>query len=375
MIKVIKTSAAMLKEFPILKDTLLYTIDTKETYFDLNNTERMQIKTGIQYRDENQIFATINPSPNKIFISKKTNKIYRRSDKRFEEITNRSQLVDLLISVKEMKPVVLTEMGTNIAPRTLMSQVFGEDGRTLEEIIKARGLDRYTFIFRKYVTLEAEQDHQKVFDIPFPIEGYDIKKFPIDVIFGNNEWVTPDNFAISKEQMVFGDVFAARILKGNLITLIFYYTESIPFGEHINAHTINGRYVVFSEEEPMEAKPGDIWFNLTEKLGLEKTATGWKDILNPEDIDIITSNIRVASGVMEVPINLDFNKEKDAIEVYRNGVYYAEKLDYTVSEDSRTITLLEPDIFVIPNEMHEYVFKVTKNAIPRKIKSIEIETP
>ena len=375
MIKVIKTNAAMLKEFPILKDTLLYTIDTKETYFDLNNTERMQIKTGIQYRDENQIFATINPSPNKIFISKKTNKIYRRSDKRFEEITNRSQLVDLLISVKEMKPVVLTEMGTNIAPRTLMSQVFGEDGRTLEEIIKARGLDRYTFIFRKYVTLEAEQDHQKVFDIPFPIEGYDIKKFPIDVIFGNNEWVTPDNFAISKEQMVFGDVFAARILKGNLITLIFYYTESIPFGEHINAHTINGRYVVFSEEEPMEAKPGDIWFNLTEKLGLEKTATGWKDILNPEDIDVITSNIRVASGVMEVPINLDFNKEKDAIEVYRNGVYYAEKLDYTVSEDSRTITLLEPDIFVIPNEMHEYVFKVTKNAIPRKIKSIEIETP
>nr|DAI13096.1 MAG TPA: hypothetical protein [Caudoviricetes sp.] len=375
MIKVIKTNAAMLKEFPILKDTLLYTIDTKETYFDLNNTERMQIKTGIQYRDENQIFAAINPSPNKIFISKKTNKIYRRSDKRFEEITNRSQLVDLLISVKEMKPVVLTEMGTNIAPRTLMSQVFGEDGRTLEEIIKARGLDRYTFIFRKYVTLEAEQDHQKVFDIPFPIEGYDIKKFPIDVIFGNNEWVTPDNFAISKEQMVFGDVFAARILKGNLITLIFYYTESIPFGEHINAHTINGRYVVFSEEEPMEAKPGDIWFNLTEKLGLEKTATGWKDILNPEDIDVITSNIRVASGVMEVPINLDFNKEKDAIEVYRNGVYYAEKLDYTVSEDSRTITLLEPDIFVIPNEMHEYVFKVTKNAIPRKIKSIEIETP
>lgn len=375
MIKVIKTNAAMLKEFPILKDTLLYTIDTKETYFDLNNTERMQIKTGIQYRDENQIFAAINPSPNKIFISKKTNKIYRRSDKRFEEITNRSQLVDLLISVKEMKPVVLTEMGTNIAPRTLMSQVFGEDGRTLEEIIKARGLDRYTFIFRKYVTLEAEQDHQKVFDIPFPIEGYDIKKFPIDVIFGNNEWVTPDNFAISKEQMVFGDVFAARILKGNLITLIFYYTESIPFGEHINAHTINGRYVVFSEEEPMEAKPGDIWFNLTEKLGLEKTATGWKDILNPEDIDVITSNIRVASGIMEVPINLDFNKEKDAIEVYRNGVYYAEKLDYTVSEDSRTITLLEPDIFVIPNEMHEYVFKVTKNAIPRKIKSIEIETP
>lgn len=375
MIKVIKTNAAMLKEFPILKDTLLYTIDTKETYFDLNNTERMQIKTGIQYRDENQIFAAINPSPNKIFISKKTNKIYRRSDKRFEEITNRSQLVDLLISVKEMKPVVLTEMGTNIAPRTLMSQVFGEDGRTLEEIIKARGLDRYTFIIRKYVTLEAEQDHQKVFDIPFPIEGYDIKKFPIDVIFGNNEWVTPDNFAISKEQMVFGDVFAARILKGNLITLIFYYTESIPFGEHINAHTINGRYVVFSEEEPMEAKPGDIWFNLTEKLGLEKTATGWKDILNPEDIDVITSNIRVASGVMEVPINLDFNKEKDAIEVYRNGVYYAEKLDYTVSEDSRTITLLEPDIFVIPNEMHEYVFKVTKNAIPRKIKSIEIETP
>ena len=375
MIKVIKTNAAMLKEFPILKDTLLYTIDTKETYFDLNNTERMQIKTGIQYRDENQIFAAINPSPNKIFISKKTNKIYRRSDKRFEEITNRSQLVDLLISVKEMKPVVLTEMGTNIAPRTLMSQVFGEDGRTLEEIIKARGLDRYTFIFRKYVTLEAEQDHQKVFDIPFPIEGYDIKKFPIDVIFGNNEWVTPDNFAISKEQMVFGDVFAARILKGNLITLIFYYTESIPFGEHINAHTINGRYVVFSEEEPMEAKPGDIWFNLTEKLGLEKTATGWKDILNPEDIDVITSNIRVASGVMEVPINLDFNKEKDAIEVYRNGVYYAEKLDYTVSEDSRTITLLEPDIVVIPNEMHEYVFKVTKNAIPRKIKSIEIETP
>ena len=96
MIKVIKTNAAMLKEFPILKDTLLYTIDTKETYFDLNNTERMQIKTGIQYRDENQIFAAINPSPNKIFISKKTNKIYRRSDKRFEEITDRTNRITAL---------------------------------------------------------------------------------------------------------------------------------------------------------------------------------------------------------------------------------------------------------------------------------------
>lgn len=373
MIKVIKTNAAMLKEFPVLKDTLLYTIDTNETYFDLNNTERMQIKTGVQCSNENQIFAAINPSPNKIFISRKTNKIYRRSDNRFEEITERSQLVDLLISVKEMKPVVLRENGVNIAPRTLMKQVFTEDGRTLEEIIKNRGLDRHTFIFRKYVTLEAEQDHQKVFTIPYPIEGYDIKKFPIDVIFGNNEWITPNHYSISREQMVFDDVFAARILKGNLVTLVFYYTETIPFGEHINAHTINGRYVVFSNEEPPEARPGDIWFNLKDKLGLEKTTTGWKDILNPEDIDVITSNIRMASGVMEIPINLDFDKTKDAIEVYRNGVFYAESLDYKVSDDSKTITLLEPDVFIIPDEMHEYVFKVTKNAIPRKINGIVIE--
>jgi hypothetical protein len=363
----------MLKEFPVLKDTLLYTIDTNETYFDLNNTERMQIKTGIQCANENQIFATINPSPNKIFISRKTNKIYRRSDNRFEEITDRLQLVDLLISVKEMKPVVLREHGVNIAPRTLMKQVFTEDGRTLEEIIKNRGLDRHTFILRRYVTLEAEQDHQKVFTIPYPIEGYDIKKFPIDVIFGNNEWITPNHYAISREQMVFSDVFAARILKGNLITLIFYYTETIPFGEHINANTINGRYVVFSNEEPPEARVGDIWFNLKDKLGLEKTATGWKDILNPEDIDVITSNIRMASGVMEIPINLDFDKTRDAIEVYRNGVFYAESLDYKVSDDSKTITLLEPDVFIIPDEMHEYVFKVTKNAIPRKINGIVIE--
>lgn len=373
MINVIKTNAAMLKEFPVLKDTLLYTIDTNETYFDLNNTERMQIKTGIQCRNEDQIFATINPSPNKIFISKKTNKIYRRSDNRFEEITDRSQLVDLLISVKEMKPVVLRENGVNIAPRTLLNQVFTEDGRTLEEIIKNRGLDRHTFILRRYVTLEAEQDHQKVFTIPYPIEGYDIKKFPIDVIFGNNEWITPNHYAISREQMVVSDVLAARILKGNLITIAFYYTETIPFGDHINAHTINGRYVVFSNEEPPEARVGDIWFNLKDKLGLEKTATGWKDILNPEDIDVITSNIRMASGVMEIPINLDFDKTRDAIEVYRNGVYYLETIDYKVSDDSKTITVLQPDLFVIPDQMHEYVFKVTKNAIPRKINGINIE--
>lgn len=365
MITVIKTNKAMVKDFPVTKDTFIYTLDTRECFFDLNYSERMQLKTGIQYRDEDQIFAIPNPRKDKIYISRKTDKLYRRTDQRYVEIKERSQIVELLIGIKEMKPVVLTENGTNVAPRTLMSQVFAEDGRTLEQILEDRSKDKYTFIYTKTLVLEAEMDNQKIFDFPYPVPGYDIRKFPIEVIFGDNEYVYPINYSISKNQLIFGDVFAERILKGNLITLIFHYSETILHGDYINAQLINGRRVIYSENEPMEMKIGDIWYNLKDKLCLELTKDGWRDILNPEDIDVIISSIVVSATDMEIPINIEFDKEKDSLEVHRNGLLYLKGVDYDVSDDNRTIKLKEPNMFIIENEMHTFAFRVIKNGLPR----------
>lgn len=367
MIKVIKTNKSMMKDIPILKDTLIYTTDTHETFFDLNHIERLQIKTGVQFRDEDQIFSIANPNPNKLYISIKTNRVYRRFDNKFVEVKERAQLVDLLIGMKEMKPVVLTEQGKNIAPRTLMSQVYGEDGRTLDEILKDKERESYTFIYTKTVVLEAEYDYQKVFDIPFPIPNYDIKKFPIEVLFGDSEFVKPANYAISKSQLIFGNVFAERILKGNLITLIFHYSETVMHGDFINANLINGRYIIFAETEPMDMKIGDIWFNLKDKMALEYTSQGWVDILNPGSIDIIKDSVIISAEEMEIPITIRFDNKLDDIDVYRNGLLYTEGIDYNISEDNKNVQLLNENAFIIPNEMHTFTIKVTKNGLPREI--------
>ena len=368
MIKVIRTKSSQLPDIPIAKDTLVFTVDTKEVYYDLNNEHRMQIKTGIQYRDEDRIFGIPNPNEHRIFISIKTGKLYRFFDKKFIEIKERSQLVDLLLPVTEIKPVVLNEDGTNIAPKTLASQIIMEDGRTLKDILSDKYDETYTYIYTKSNTLEAEYDHQKVFNIPFPIPGYDLERFPIEVLFGDKEYVKPSNYSISKNQLIFTDEFTKRILKGNLITLIFHYTKTVSKQGGIDADRINGRFVIYSENEPMDMKVGDIWYDLTDRIALERTENGWKDILNPDAVDSFTSNIIVSAQDMEIPINIEgFDTSKDALEVFRNGLLFTNGVDYEVNEDGKSIKLLQPNVFYVVNEMHTFTFKVLKNGLPRKI--------
>lgn len=367
MINVILTRSEDINKFSVTKDTLLYTLDKHEMYFDLNFSERMMLKTGHQVRDEDQLFNAENPRDDKIYLSLKSSKIYRYYENKFLEIQTREQISDLLIGMKELKPVVLSEDGVNIAPRTLASQVFTPDGRNLDKIIEDRTKNTQVYIYTKSITLEAEMDNQKVFTIPFPIPGYDMKKSPIEIIFGKSEFITSENYKISRRQLIFSDVFAQRIMKGNLITVIFHYTEDIIRDGMINAHMLNGRQIIYSDDKPLGLKVKDIWYNTKDKVCLELTENGFRDILNPENIDVLQGSTIIDSTEMEIPIPIEgFDKKLDALEVYRNGLAYIPDVDYTISDNSANIIITTPDVFVLPGEMNTYLFKVTKNGIPRK---------
>lgn len=217
---------------------LIYCSDTKESYFDNEENNRIQVKDVIYLNKETERTELKNPLSNRIYVVKETSNIYRYDKKRWYSVYDTRTVICTLFTNDEYIPVTLTKQGKSIAPRTLASAVYNDAG--ISAVTEIEAVNRLTLCKSKCVYVEATENGQKVFKIPFPISDYDFRKNFMTVIINGIVYdetrftVRDDNYFVLNET-------EAGLNLGELVLFVFYYNVYIDINDGVLLSTQNLR--------------------------------------------------------------------------------------------------------------------------------------
>lgn len=346
MIKPIGIKAHQLDSITKEQNQLIYCTDTKEAYYDLDDTNRIQIGCTIQINREFDMKTLAHIQSDKIYIVKENNKLFRFVNNDFTEITNETAVMDIVIPLELLVPTTLNKQGTNYAPKTLAKLVYTNDGNSVEEILKNMVNDnRKILLYTRTEHVAATIDGQRVFGIPFPIPNYDLAKFPMLVIYKDRLLASKD-YSISNDQVIL-DSSLDGLAKNEILTFVFHYNV-VLVNDNLNATSINNVRFFVAEREPYDKIETDVWFD-TKNLEVKQYKNGkWEIIVksskdeDPYPFKILkcSTTLTTSSTYAEINIPEGYNSELDSMLVYENSVYLEEGEDYSISADGRHITNL-----------------------------------
>lgn len=226
-----------MKNTTLERGQVILTIDTNEIYYDVNDTLRKNIteETIVLELESNRLSIT-NPDVSKLYIVKETLKAYKYVDGAWKEVTNSTAMSDYVGNFDMLVPTTIEQNGIMYAPRTLASQVYTEDGETVEERIKAIGK-----VSMGSVELIATVDKQTEFELTLPAENY-LEAGNIIMVFIGSVWINPHRYTIANNKLIFNDP-ADGVALDRAVDVLFIYNAPVPAGENI-ARVIDGRYVV-----------------------------------------------------------------------------------------------------------------------------------
>lgn len=342
-----------LNDIPIKENQIIYCVDTKEAYFDASSTKRIQIACTIQVDTERDRFEIVEPLKDKIYIVLESNSLYMYNSNAWVLITNKAEVIDLLIPASELIPTTLTQNSIHLAPKTLASQVYTNDGRQVQNVIdEMLTEDKKIVLYTKTEHVEVERDGQTVFRIPFPISNYDLDKFPV-LIFLNNVLIPSKYYAISIDQLILSNTYP-MLHKGDLLTFIFHYNVTIT-GNIVDATSVNNVRYFTGPREPYDKMATDVWFDTVNKSVKQYDGVEWQIIVKNEEfkIDIAKSTYNLNSSSTFIPIGIDrFNSATDLMFVFENSTYIEEGEDYTI--DGTNIVRANQEIWY--GDLEETVF-------------------
>lgn len=217
---------------------LIYCSDTKESYFDNEENNRIEVKDIIYLDKESERTKLKKPLQNRIYVVKETANIYRYEKKRWFSVYDTRTVICTLFKNDEYIPVTLTKQGKSIAPRTLASVVYNDAGISTAAEIEAA--NKLTLCKTKYVYVEATENGQKVFKIPYPISDYDFRKNFMTVIikgivFEESRFtIRDDNYFVLNETETGLNI-------GELVLFVFYYNVYIDINDGVLLSTKNLR--------------------------------------------------------------------------------------------------------------------------------------
>ena len=161
---------------------LIYCSDTNESYFDTDEEARILLESIIYLNKEAEKEKIISPLLNRVYVVKETGTVYRYEGTWFK-IEDPRTLICTVFKNDEYIPTTLMKNDTAMAPRTLASVVYNDAGISAGAEIEAA--NKLTLCKTKYVYVEATEQGQKVFRIPYPISDYDFRKNFMTVIINN----------------------------------------------------------------------------------------------------------------------------------------------------------------------------------------------
>ena len=375
-IKPIPITRSVINSIEIIQGQLLYCIDTLENYYDIAEGIRIQLSTVVQLSTDNSRQNLDSPSTDKMYIVIETNILYVYSGTQWIVVNTEADCTKFLYNADVLTPTTLIQNGVNQAPKTLASQVYFPDGSTAEEVVKQLSYEgKKITLLCKTEHVVIEYDKQRIIDVPYPTSTYDIYKYPVVVIW-NDKYMDPSAYALGSEQMIFNDPDIATV-KGDIITLIFSYAEVIA-NEGINADSINNVRFIVGPIEPADKRVSDIWIDTSKEELKQYSETGWDIIFKNNNtlVKRIKNTVVLSDSTDKVEIGISvFDKFRDTLLVFQNGILLDDATDYDVSDDGLYI-LPKDGLWEIDSDVEEYFyFVVLKNVPAYSVSDTDVAMP
>lgn len=246
------------------------------------------------------------------------------------------------VDIENLEKVVLTQEGHSLSPVTTGDVVFDiPSGKSVEDLIENLKNTSTNVILTKTLVLEAKYEGQFIFPIEYPIEGYDIEKFPIVVlraIDGNIQEIKRDEYLINSnedtdDQLIFNTAKQQPFYKGENCVLIFHYSTTIHNGSNVNADTINNTFVIFgSPEEGVDYPDNTVFFDFQNQY-IYYFNNGTKHSIKIGATEIETYTKTITSNTQSVQIDAPgYNSAEDDLIIYENGIVIDRDEYYTIDD-------------------------------------------
>lgn len=135
LIKLIETIQCNINEVPIIPGQIIFCTDTQDIYMDDSNNVRIPMTDIIKIPTEEFRESIFVPLIGKIYLVEETNVLYTYNGLEWENITLNIKIGEDNISPSKLVPGTLEKKGQYIAPRTLASLVYTEDGSNILDFI------------------------------------------------------------------------------------------------------------------------------------------------------------------------------------------------------------------------------------------------
>lgn len=233
-LKYLSSLRADLAHVPIEEGQFIHATDTNETYYDVAYDIRFKTDKLIildadsdRYRLSNNSQA----SDSKIYYVTTANAFYTWSaTTEWVNVVSTSEITKLLGDYKTITPTTLVKGEERYAPLTIASQVYTDDGETVEA--KIRQISHIASAFNSILVTKKG----KTFDIPVPFEGYFNHPNMMMVFIGTAQ-IYPNRYSVEGNQITFQE----EVDINRTINFHFIYNTQVPKLETMNA--IDGAYI------------------------------------------------------------------------------------------------------------------------------------
>lgn len=231
-LKYLATERAHLSQVPITEGQFIATTDTNEVFYDVAVDIRFKtnkltlVDTDIErYRLSNNDQV----STDVIYYIKESELFYIWTGA-WKNVVATTEITKFLGDYKNITPTTLVKGEERFAPLTIASQVFTDDGETVEA--KVRQISHIASAFDSIVVTKKG----KTFDIPVPFERYFDQPNMLLVYIGTLQ-IYPNRYSIEGNKITFQEEVEA----GRTINFYFVYNAHAPKLETMNY--IDGAYI------------------------------------------------------------------------------------------------------------------------------------
>lgn len=231
-LKYLATERAHLAQVPISEGQFTYTTDTNEVFYDVAHDIRFKTnKLKLVDTDTERYRLSNNDqvSTDLIYYIKESELFYIWTGA-WKNVVATTEITRFLGDYKNVTPTTLVKGEERYAPMTIASQVYTDDGETLEA--KVRQISHIASAFDSIVVTKKG----KTFDIPVPFERYFDQPNMLLVFIGTLQ-IYPNRYSIEGNQITFQEEVEA----GRTINFYFIYNAHAPKLETMNY--IDGAYI------------------------------------------------------------------------------------------------------------------------------------
>lgn len=223
-----------LSQVPITEGQFILTNDTNESFYDVAYDIRFKTSSFVVLDTDADRFKLSNndkASAGKVYYVKATQLFYTwTQEKSWNNVIASQEIGKVIGDYKNITPTTLVKGEERFAPLTIASQVYTDDGETVEA--KVRQISHISSSFDSIVVTQKG----KTFKIPVPFEGYFNYPNAMLVYVGTVQ-IYPNRYSVENNNITFQE----DIEVNRTINFQFIYNTQAPKLETMNF--IDGAYI------------------------------------------------------------------------------------------------------------------------------------